>query len=98
MANHLTEALILANKDFNLDIPETEVSTAEDFQEILAKLVRHLLDNDFERLLNGLYRIDVSEEKVKLAMASSGDLAEEIAMLIIEREMQKVETRREYRK
>jgi hypothetical protein len=98
MANRFTEALLLANKDFNLNIPETEVSTAEDFQEILAKLVRHLLDNDFERLLNGLYRIDVSEEKVKLAMASSGDLAEEIAMLIIEREMQKVETRREYRK
>ena len=98
MANRFTEALVLANKDFNLDIPETEISTAEDFQEILAKLVRHLLDNDFERLLNGLYRIDVSEEKVKTAMASDGDLADKISLLIIEREMQKVETRREYRK
>lgn len=96
MANNLTKALVLANKDFNLDISSTEVSTAEDFQLILAKLIRHLLDNDFERLINGLYRIDVSEEKVKQAMASAGDLAEEIAMLIIEREMQKVETRRKY--
>ena len=98
MATHLTEALVLANKDFNLDIPETEVSTAEDFQLILTKLIRHLLDNDFESLLNGLYRIDVSEEKVKQAMSSSGDTAEEIALLIIERELQKVETRRKYRK
>ena len=96
MANNLTEALILANKDFNLDIPSTEVSTAEDFQLILTKLIRHLLDNDFEKLINGLYRIDVSEEKVKQAMSSEGDLAEEIALLIIERELQKVETRRKY--
>ena len=98
MANHLTEALILANKDFNLDIPSTAVSTAEDFQQILAKLVRHLLDNDFERLLNGLYRIDVSEEKVKVAMATTDDVAENIALLIIEREMQKVATREKYRR
>ena len=98
MANHLTQALVLANKDFNLDIPSTEVSTAEDLQEILAKLIRHLLNNDFERLLNGLYRIDVSEEKVKTAMASQDDVADNIALLIIEREMQKVVTREKYKK
>ena len=97
MANKLTEALVLANKDFNLDLSSTEVTTAEDFQLILAKLIRHLLDNDFERLINGLYRIDVSEEKVKQALSASGDIAEEIATLIIKREMQKVETRRKYK-
>ena len=98
MANHLTQALILANKDFNLDIPSSEVSTAEDFQQILGKIIRHLLDNDFERLLNGLYRIDVSEEKVKAAIASQGDVADKIALLIIEREMKKVVTREKYKK
>ena len=97
MANNLTEALVLANKDFNLDISSTEVSTGEDFQLILAKLIRHLLDNDFERLINGLYRIDVSEEKVKQALSASGDIAEEITTLIIKREMQKVETRRKHK-
>ena len=97
MVNNLNEALVLANKDFNLDISSTEVSTGEDFQLILAKLIRHLLDNDFERLINGLYRIDVSEEKVKQALSASGDIAEEIATLIIKREMQKVETRRKYK-
>ena len=97
MANNLTEALVLANKDFNLDISSSEVSSAQDFELILAKLIRHLLDSDFERLINGLYRIDVSEEKVKQALSASGDIAEEIATLIIKREMQKVETRRKYR-
>lgn len=98
MANHLEQALVLANKDFNLEIPSSEVVTAEDFQQILTKLIRHLLDNDFERLLNGLYRIDVSEEKVKVAMATTDDVAENIALLIIEREMQKVATREKYRR
>jgi len=97
MADQLAQALVLANKDFNLAIPSSEVSTAEDFQKMLAKVIRHLLDNDFELLLNGLYRIDVNEEKVKLAMASEGDVAEQIAFLIIEREMQKVVTREKYR-
>jgi hypothetical protein len=96
MADILAQALVLANKDFNLEIPSSEITTAEDFQRILTKLIRHLLDNDFERLLNGLYRIDVSEEKVKLAMATTDDVAEKIALLIIEREMQKVATREKY--
>jgi len=97
MADLLTQALVLANKDFNLEIPSSEVSSAEDFQQILTRLIRHLLDNDFERLINGLYRIDVSEEKVKLAMATTDDVAEQIALLIIEREMQKVTTREKYK-
>ena len=97
MANHLEQALVLANKDFNLDISATDVATTEDFQQILSKIIRHLLDNDFERLLNALYRIDVREEKVKLAMATGDDVAEQIALLIIEREMQKVITREKYK-
>ena len=97
MANHLEQALVLANRDFNLDISAAEVATAEDFQQILTKIIRHLLDNDFERLLNALYRIDVSEEKVNLAMATGDDVPGQIAILIIEREMQKVITREKYK-
>ena len=97
MANHIAQAIVLASKDFSLDIPSAEVSTAEDFQNILTELIRHLLDKDFERLINGLYRIDVSEEKVKQAMATGDDVAGQIALLIIERELQKVRTREKYR-
>jgi len=97
MANHLTQALDLANKDFNLEIPASEVATIADFKEMLTKVIRHLLDHDFERLLHGLYRIDVNEEKVKQAIASQEDVANEIADLIIAREMQKVITREKYK-
>ena len=57
--------------------------------------IRILLDLDFNRLMNILYRIDVSEEKVKKAFAED-DPAFSIAGLIIERELKKVETRSKY--
>lgn len=95
--NHLSQALQLANKDFNLEIPAGEIVTTEDFQRVLAKVVQQLLNHDFGSLVNGLYRIDVSEENVKLAMASGEDVADKIAGLIIEREMQKVVTRQKYK-
>jgi hypothetical protein len=98
MADPLAQALVLANKDFNLEISSSEVATVDDLQQILTKLIHHLLDNDFERLVNGLYRIDVNEEKVKQAMASQEGVADKIAQLIIEREMQKVISREKYRK
>ena len=97
MPDHLSQALVLANKDFNLEISSSEVTTTKDFQKVLTNVIQHLLDRDFERLINGLYRIDVSEEKVKLAMASGEDIAGNIASLIIERELQKVVTREKYR-
>ena len=95
MQNLLPEALKFTNQDFNLEIPAAEVSNQDEFLKILTKVIRHLLDKDFERLLSGLYRIDVNENKVKLAMTTD-NVAENIAMLIIERELQKVETRRKY--
>lgn len=97
MADDISKALTLINKDFDLNIDSTEVSTVDDFLPILTKFIQHLLDRDFERLLNGLYRIDVSEEKVKQAFAIEKDVAESIASLIIEREFQKVATREKYR-
>ncbi len=97
MADHLSQALVLANKDFDLAISADAIRTREDFRQALAAVVQQLLDRDFERLLNALYRIDVAEHKVKEAMAAGDDVALNIADLIIAREMQKVATREKYR-
>jgi len=58
-----------------------------------------LLDSDIEGLLSLLYRIDVSEQKVKaiLATANQGDMAKKIAVLIIERQIQKIISRMKYK-
>ena len=96
MDSLLPDVLKFTNQDFNLEIPSAEVSSQDEFLKLLTKVIRHLLDKDFERLMNGLYRIDVDENKVKRALTTDNP-AENIAQLIIERELQKVETRRKYR-
>jgi len=96
--DHLFQALVLANEDFNIEFPSPEIATTENLKEGLTRLVHNLIENDFERLLNGLYQIDVGEEKVKQAMAAGIDAAVQIAELIIERELQKAANREKYKK
>ncbi len=98
MNGEIHQAIELVNKDFALSLPVREVNDLDDMERKLAALVQYLLDHDFERLLNGLYRIDVSEEKVKAVMAAGDEVALNIARLIVEREMAKVQTRAKYRK
>ena len=93
---HYPQLLELVKNDFNLKITSSEIATHQDLKESLSKLIQYLIDNDFERLLSGLYRIDVSEEKVKRAIASGDDVTEKITQLIIDRELQKMVTRKKY--
>jgi hypothetical protein len=61
--------------------------------------VNELIEHDFGMLVNILYRIDVSEQKVKQLLQSNGDkdAAAIIAGLIIERQMEKIKSRRDTR-
>lgn len=95
----------LISKDLQLDEQEALISGDEKpdlntLHKKLAILVAYLLENDMHRLLNAMYRLDVSEIKFHQAMQSDSkeDVAFCIADLIIEREMQKVKTRLHYKK
>jgi hypothetical protein len=79
-----------------------EKITGENMEQIkkaLTQIIVNMLWNDMEKLLTILYRIDVSEKKVKEAFAQNNPtgIAPKIADLIIERETQKAETRRKYK-
>ena len=88
-------------QDFNLDEEDNlvHISDLEELKEKLEKIVAYLLDNDFERLLNAMYRLDINEEKFKLAISGSdvNTVSREIVELIISREIQKMKTRIKYR-
>ncbi len=62
--------------------------------------INDLINNDFERLVSLLYRIDVSEKKLTILLQENktGNTAELIANLIIERQLQKIISRRETKK
>lgn len=79
-----------------------DVEKFDDLEELRAWLkenIEWLLDNDFERLLGILYRIDVSEVKIRrLIEQNEGENAALIiADLIIERQAQKVASRKKYK-
>ena len=76
---------------------EQSISTQE-LQQKLAVLINNLINKDFQKLLIILYKVDVDENKLKnILKAEAGkDAANIIATLIIEREIQKIKTRKQF--
>ena len=92
----------LVRKDFGLEEEmtfEPDENAFDRLEKYLTKQVNYLLDHDLNKLLNALYRIDLSEAKVKelLHASEQGMIASNLARAIIEREKQKVITRLKYR-
>ncbi len=60
--------------------------------------INHLIQNDLEKLLFILYRVDVAEDKIRTALLLrlEDDAAEIIYLHIYEREMEKVLARKKY--
>ena len=97
-----TKSYQLVRKDFGLEGEmefEADENAFDRLERFLTDQVNYLLDNDFNRLLNALYRIDISERQVNelLEKSETKALANNIAKAIIEREKQKVITREQYR-
>lgn len=76
-----------------------EMLGREELKQMLMVYISDLLEHDFEKLCNLAYRHDISEEKFNNALQEKGveNQAWHIADLVIDREMQKVESRRAYR-
>jgi len=83
------------NETFGISIPEH--STDEQLIMFLAERINYLIINDFSTLVHMLYRIDVSEQKLKTLLKenAAADAGRIIAVLIIERQLQKIRSRHE---
>lgn len=87
---------------FDIQIPEHPEANTPDvslFKTNLKKQIHFLLEKDPSALWNGLYRIDVAENKVKeifSGVPESGNIAEKLCELVIERLIQKMHFRRKY--
>jgi len=75
-----------------------EKITLEEVHRFLREKIALLFNRNPGMLMSILYRIDVSESKLKRAMAETGPelLPAVIADLVIERQLQKLRVRREY--
>jgi len=93
-----TSAEILS-RNFEVEISYTDDANFKLFKLALMQRIADLIKSDFEKLLWILYRIDVDEKAVTDILSDKQNLkpAEAIANLIIQRQIQKAETRLKYK-
>lgn len=70
-----------------------------EIERVLAEKIKEMIESNFEKLQNILYRIDLDQRKVhELYIANTnGDFPHLLAKLIIERQLEKVKTRYYYK-
>ena len=73
-----------------------EITPIEEVRNKLINLINELINKDFQGLIQLLYRVDVSEKKIRafLNENTNEDTAAGLADLIIERQLQKTESRK----
>lgn len=88
----------IMNQELGLMLPDK--IAAEDLRRQLAAHINYLIEQDFQKLVSVLYRVDVYEKKLKhLLKENAGqDAGLIIADLIIERQMQKIKSRQQFRR
>ena len=95
MKNHIALTTVIANLQIRNE-SEYEKLNTEQFQQ-LVNFIDDLIQNDLNRLFRILYRVDISEEKLKQMLAENKNTevqsAEIIANLLIEREEEKIKSR-----
>ena len=84
------------NRAYGLELADH--LTAAQLETLLAERLNALIRSDFSALVQLLYRIDVNEAKLRevLKVNAGEDAGKIIARLIMERQWQKIETRRQY--
>jgi hypothetical protein len=90
------EIVTALNNSLGLELPE-KVSY-EDLRDTLSAQINFLVGNDFQKLISILYRVDVSEPKLRSLLKENPeiDAGKIIADLIIERQIQKIKSRQQF--
>lgn len=79
---------------FEIDFPETV--SKEKIIEVLSWRVDQLIAGNPDQLFSLLYRLDISERKIKDAMTSEVEVTKKIATLIYERQLEKIISRKHF--
>ncbi len=92
-----TDLIPILRQSLEIDLPEN--ISFDLLKERLSSHINFLIQSDFQKLVSILYRVDVNESKLKnLLKENPGyDAANIITELIIERQLQKIRSRQEYR-
>ncbi len=98
MDNKLTQYTTdLIQKDFGLELGDQTVDE-ENLLALLSDAVAHMIEYRLDFLLSLLYRLDVDEKKINMALSPlSGEPANvALARLILDRQKQRMHTKKHY--
>ena len=86
--------ILNADLDTELSQPKSE----EVLLQRLSEFINELIQNNFHRLMLILYKVDISENKLKKSLQANvgQDAASIIAKLIVEREIEKMNSRNSF--
>lgn len=75
-----------------------KIGSFSQLQKILAEYINHLITNNFSKLISVLYRLDISEEKLKglLSLRPNKNAGDIIAGMIVERQLLKIRLRKTF--
>ena len=84
------------NEQLQVELPK--IISEKELEDKLSTLIDHLIQHDFQKLVYILYKVDVSEVKLKQMLQQNADENAYIiiAKLIIERQKQKIESRKKF--
>ena len=91
------ELIPLLNAQMMIELPGN--ISMDELQDYLTNYFKKLIEQDFEKLISILYKIDVDENKLKalLKQNTGTDSGDVIAMLVIDRQLKKIETRKKFK-
>lgn len=80
---------------FDIEPGDENIKTLNDFKKYLTKKLSDMMDNDYNGVINLLYRIDVGEEELQELFSPQNKeyIPSALADLIINRQIQKIKWR-----
>lgn len=92
------EPKIISEISSSLEIELTSKASNDEIRSVLTDRINYLITHDFNKLLAILYRIDISEKLLRTKLETEEkDAGAVIADMIIERQIQKLKTKQEFR-
>lgn len=92
------EPTIIDELSQNLEIDLREKKSIEELKLALSVYINHLIINDLNKLMQILYRVDVSEKTLKTNLQNQeNDPGSIIAEMIVERQLEKIKTKKQFR-
>lgn len=89
---------IISALNHSLEIVLSEKISFDELREKLSRYINDLAENNFQKLVSVLYRIDISESRLKKLLKKNPGInaGNIIADLIIERQEQKIKSRQQF--